>query len=335
MKKLLKINPFNINLDLISKAAKIIKKGGLVAFPTETVYGLGANGLNPCAVSKIFAVKKRPLNDPLILHLSQKEDLFKYTQNPPKIALKLIDKFWPGPLTLVLKKTKIIPDIVTAGFDTVALRMPANEIALRLIKESSIPIAAPSANLFSRPSSVTAQHIIDDLGNKVDLIIDGGKTLVGIESTILDLTYDPPFILRPGGISKEELEKVIKKVKVFCYKNKVLASGMFPKHYSPKAKVILIKNNNKNYIKKIMNLALSFKGQKVGILTTDENINKYPGFIVKSLGPKNNTIICASNLFSILREFDQEKIDIIIAETIKKKGLGLAIMDRLKKASQV
>jgi len=332
--EIIKVNPHNIDLTKVRKAAKKIKDGDLVAFPTETVYGLGADASNSQAVAKIFEAKNRPLDDPLIVHVSQREDLFKLIKDISDIVSELTNEFWPGPLTLVLKKSEIVPDIVTAGLDTVAIRMPANEIALSLIRESQTPIAAPSANLFGRPSSTDSQHVLDDLNGRIDLIIDGGKSEIGVESTVLDLTQSPPSILRPGGISIERLKEIIRGVKIYK-QDKILSPGMYPRHYSPKAKVILVEGNGEVQVEKVRNLASRFDLQDccLGIMAKEENKDKYDGFNVKSLGPGDDLTIYAANLFSVLREFDKEGVDIIIAESIKEEGLGLAIMDRLRKAS--
>ncbi|MBU4312613.1 MAG: threonylcarbamoyl-AMP synthase, partial [Candidatus Omnitrophica bacterium] len=310
------------------------KGGGLVAFPTETVYGLGADAFNPKAVAKIFEAKKRPLEDPLIVHIAQKEDLYKLAEDISDMALRLADEFWPGPLTLVLKKSKNIPDIITAGLNTVAIRVPANKVALALIKFSETPIAAPSANLFGRPSPTTAQHVLDDLKEKIDIVIDGGRALIGVESTILDLTQNPPVVLRPGGVSMEKLRKVVKGVEIYK-QDKVLSPGMYPRHYSPKAKVIFVEGSGDARVAKVKNLAARFNLQEhsVGILAKEENKDKYDGFNVKPLGPGDDLTICAANLFSVLRNFDKEGVDIIIAESVKEEGLGLAIIDRLRKAA--
>jgi len=332
--EIIKVNPHNIDLTKVRKAAKKIKDGDLVAFPTETVYGLGADAFNSQAVAKIFEAKNRPLDDPLIVHVSQREDLFKLIKDISDIVSELTNEFWPGPLTLVLKKSEIVPDIVTAGLDTVAIRIPANEIALSLIRESQTPIASPSANLFGRPSSTDSQHVLDDLNGRIDLIIDGGKSEIGVESTVLDLTQSPPSILRPGGISIERLKEIIRGVKIYK-QDKILSPGMYPRHYSPKAKVILDEGDGEVQVEKVRNLASRFDLQDccLGIMAKEENKDKYDGFNVKSLGPGDDLTIYAANLFSVLREFDKEGVDIIIAESIKEEGLGLAIMDRLRKAS--
>lgn len=332
--EIITVNPDNINPVYIKTAAEKIKDGGLVAFPTETVYGLGADAFNPKAVAKIFEAKKRPFEDPLIVHIAQKEDLYKLTEDIPDSALKLADEFWPGPLTLVLKKSKNIPDIITAGLDTVAIRVPADKVALAFIKFSETPIAAPSANLFGRPSPTTAQHVLDDLNEKIDIVIDGGRALIGVESTILDLTQNPPVVLRPGGVSIEKLKKVVKGVEIYK-QDKILSPGMYPRHYSPKAKVMLVEGNGNAQVEQVKNLASRFNLQdlSVGILAKEENIDKYNGFKVKSIGQGNDLAVCASNLFSVLREFDKEGVDTIIAEGVKEEELGLAIMNRLRKAA--
>lgn len=331
-----KIDQFNIDPDQIKKASDMIKSGGLVAFPTETVYGLGADALNPVACAKIFQAKNRPLEDPLIVHIADKQDLFKVAQEVYKITLRLVDEFWPGPLTLVLKKQGAIPDIVTAGLDTVAVRMPNHKIALNLIKEAKTPVAAPSANLFGRPSPTTAQHVLDDLDGKVDLIIDSGNTNIGVESTIVDLTQAPFCVLRPGGIGIEELKRLIPQVELYK-KDNILSPGMYPRHYAPKAKIILVEGNGKTQVEKVKDLAQDFdmQGYRFGILAKYENRNKYGDFNVKLLGPGDDLVSCAANLFSVLRDFDKDQVDVIIAEAVKEEGLGLAIMDRLRRAQGI
>lgn len=333
--KVIKVNPQNIKLEKIRKAAEIIKKGGLVGFPTETVYGLGADAFNPKAVARIFEVKKRPLNDPLIVHLADKKDLVKVAKETDEFAQKLIERFWPGPLTLVLKKSPLLPDIVTSGLKTVALRMPSHPVALNLIREAKTPVAAPSANLFGKPSPTCARHVLEDLRNKIELVIDAGGTEVGLESTVLDLTQKPFTILRLGAVSVEELQSVIPGIKLYREK-KILAPGMFKRHYSPRAKVIVVEEG-RTQIEKVKRLARKFleEGKRVGIMAKEENKNKYQNFKIKVLGRGNDFRTCASNLFSLLREFDREKFDIIIVEGIKEKDLGRTIMERLRKAQGV
>jgi L-threonylcarbamoyladenylate synthase len=310
----------------IREAAEALREGGLVAFPTETVYGLGANALDPEAVAKIFKAKGRPQDNPLIVHIADKNDLKRLVKKIPEKATALTDAFWPGPLTLILKKSDIIPEVITGGLDTVAIRMPDNDIALALIKDSKVPIAAPSANLSGRPSPTSAKHVADDLSGRIAYIVDGGRTRIGVESTVLDLTVEPPTLLRPGGITTKEIEDVVGKIAVRPAKRGAVRSpGMKYRHYSPKARVVLAKKGE------IQNLADKYMGEslKVGIMATDNG--KYGADIVRSVGEDYDEI--ANNLFETFREFDRDNVDIIIAQGVKEEGLGLAIMNRLKKAS--
>jgi len=334
--KILEINPKRIDLTKIKIAAEEIKKSNLVAFPTETVYGLGADAFNEKAVEKIFQAKGRPLNDPLIVHIADIKELYKLSKQVSPVALKLAKTFWPGPLTLVLKKSELILDIITSGLNTVAVRMPADNIALSLIREAKTPIVAPSANLFGRISPTTAQHVADDLDGKIAVIIDGGKTKVGVESTVLDITTRPVQVLRAGGISVEKLKEVIGKVKISKEIEEGFRSpGMLNSHYSPQARLILVEEKGESEVKEVRRLASEYKAQgfEVGIMAKEENQDKYYGFEVKVIGKGSDLNICAVNLFSILRSFDKEKFEIIIAEGLKEHGLGLAIMERLRKAS--
>jgi L-threonylcarbamoyladenylate synthase len=329
--RILKINPKNPNLSQIRKAAKIIQTGKLVAFPTETVYGLGANALDHTAVKKIFEAKGRPSDNPLIIHISDIADLGILADAIPKAAFDLIDRFWPGPLTLVLKKSKIVPKITTGGLNTVAIRMPKNKIAQALISESGTPIAAPSANVAGRPSPTTAQHVTEDLAEKIPMIIDGGSTKIGIESTVVDLSRKTPMLLRPGGITLEQLQKVLGKISIHpvTYGKKTRSAhrspGMKYRHYSPKAKIILIEGPKADG--KILELFQYYKkqGLRVGVL----------GYKTKSdlTITQTNQEKMAANLFKSFREFDAKKIDIVLARGIDRDGLGLGIMNRLGKAA--
>lgn len=340
---MIKINSQKPEKNIIQRAAGIIQRGGLVAFPTETVYGLGANALNKKAVRKIFEAKKRPKDNPLIVHIADFRDLSKLARKIPKEAEILAKKFWPGPLTLVLFKKKIVPKEVVAGTNTVAVRMPQNKIALELIKTARVPIAAPSANLAGKPSPTTAQDVFEDLGGKVDLILDGGKTKIGLESTVVDLTINPPLILRPGGISFEQLKKVLKDLKLHPIllgkevKEKIIKSpGMKYRHYAPKATLILAGGENKEKIKKIQSLIFEHQkqGKKVGVACASENKKFYQkANLVLPLGSKKNLKKIAQNLFRVFRQFDKKGIDIILAEIFSEKGIGFAIMHRLKKAA--
>lgn len=340
--QIVKVSPKKPEKEIIEKAAKIIKKGGLVAFPTETVYGLGANAFDKKAVRKIFEVKKRPIDNPIIVHIADFSYLKKLAKKIPKEAEILAKNFWPGPLTFVLIKKKIVPDEVTAGTKTVAIRMPKNKIALELIKKSGVPIAAPSANLAGRPSPTTAKHVFEDLGDKIDLILDGGKTKVGVESTVVDLTVKPPLILRPGGVSLEQLRKFLKDIQPHPFlideklKVKIVKSpGMKYRHYAPKAPLILVKEEDK--IEKIKKLIEFYKKKKkiVGVMTTKENKKFYKkADLVLAVGSQKNLNQVAKNLFKTLREFDKKGVDVILAEGFPEKGIGFAIMHRLKKAAK-
>ena len=323
----------------IQECASILRKGGLVAFPTETVYGLGADGLNPNAIKKIFRVKKRPSDNPLIFHISDKNDIQKFAKNiPPKTEL-LIEKFWPGPLTLILRKSSIIPKIATGGLNTIAIRMPSHKIALSLISSLKSPIVAPSANLFGKPSPTLAQHVLDDLNGKINTIIDGGNTKIGIESTVLDLTTRTPTLLRPGSISYSELKKILKKIEYHpsllgkkSKKNVVKSPGMKYKHYSPNAKIILILGNLQNSQKKTQELIKKFQSEKkiIGLIN---NKGRRKNLFIKSKFIGTTKKLIASNLYKTFREFDKEKVDIIIVQEIDNSNLGFAIMNRVRKAA--
>jgi L-threonylcarbamoyladenylate synthase len=339
----LKVNPEKPDLSKIQSAAEIIQKGGLVAFPTETVYGVGADALNTEAVLELFEAKRRPLDNPPIIHVANPAEVCRLVEEVPAKARVLMEKFWPGPLTLIFKSSKIIPKVTVAGLDTVAIRIPKHKVALELIKLSRCPIAAPSANLAGKPSSTTAQHVYEDLNGRIDAIIDGGITNIGVESTVVDLSVDPPMLLRPGGTPFEALKKVLcdMKLHVFVEAEQELtlkdirSPGMKHKHYAPKAEVILIEGDVLSVKAKVKELSDSFKqrGQKVGILATDETRTAYKADVIKSLGSRSNLASVAQNLFRLLREVDAENVDVIIAEGVSSDGLGLAVMNRLRKAS--
>jgi L-threonylcarbamoyladenylate synthase len=330
---IIKINPKTPESEKIKLIAKAIRNGKLVSFPTETVYGLGANAFNPLAVSEIFKVKGRPQDNPLIAHISDSLQVKKLAKDFPESAKKLTKKFWPGPLTIVLKKKKIVPDVVTAGLDSIAIRMPNNKIALELIKQSKVPIVAPSANLSGKPSPTKAKHVVDDLSGKIEYIIDGGNCKIGIESTVIDFTSIVPTILRPGYITKEDIEEVIGEVEFSNLnsknKDKPKSPGMKYTHYSPKAKVILI-DYNRNFLREIELIKQKNPKKKIGILSYSFDLKEKN---VKYLN--SDYKIYAQKLFSYFRDFDKNKIDIIIAQGIEEDQLGKAIMNRLKKASTI
>jgi L-threonylcarbamoyladenylate synthase len=340
---LLKVNPENPNSAKIQLAAKIIRGGGLVAFPTETVYGLGADALNSEAVLALFEAKKRPLDNPPIVHVSDPKEVYRLVEEVPAKAQILMEKFWPGPLTIIFKNSKIMPKVTVANLDTVAIRMPKHKVPLELIKLSRCPIAAPSANLAGKPSPTTAQHVYEDLNGRIDAIIDGGATNIGVESTVVDLSVDPPILLRPGGTPFEALKNVLCEMKLHVFVQaeqeltlqEIRSPGMKHKHYAPKAEVILIDGNVPGVMAKVKELSESFKhkGQKVGILATDETQTAYKADVIKSIGSRSNLPSVAQNLFRLLREVDAENVDVIIAEGVSSDGLGLAVMNRLRKAS--
>jgi L-threonylcarbamoyladenylate synthase len=335
---LLKVNPHRPKPSLIKQAAKIIRRGGLVAFPTETVYGLGANALSEEAVAKIFKAKQRPANDPIIVHIASKEDIHLVADEIPAKAYELIQRFWPGPLTLVLPKSEKIPKIVTAGLPSVGVRMPKCEVALELIKMAGVPIAAPSANLFGRPSPTRAEHVLKDLEGKVEIIIDGGSTEVGVESTVLDITTNT--ILRPGGISRESLEEVLGEVSVFKVTKDsfeaLRSPGMMKRHYAPRAKVLFFVGEKELMITRMKERtsALTKQGMKVGVMVPDEYLRHFDkSLLLKGLGPSEDLTTIAKNLFSTMRSLDEEGVDFILTIGLSKEGLGLAIFDRLLKAA--
>jgi L-threonylcarbamoyladenylate synthase len=340
---LLKINSEKPDPAKIQVAAEIIQRGGLVAFPTETVYGLGADALNPVAVLALFEAKKRPLDNPPIVHVADPAEVYKLVVEMPRKARLLMAKFWPGPLTLIFKHSDIVPKETVTGLNTVAIRMPKHKVALELIKQSRCPIAAPSANLAGKPSPTTAQHVYEDLNGRIDAIIDGGATNIGVESTVVDVSVDPPMLLRPGGTPFEALKKVLGDLTLHPFVNaeqelslkEIRSPGMRHKHYAPKAEVILVEGNVPAVIAKVKELAESYKlkDAKVGILATDETQTSYQADIVKSLGSRSNLATVAQNLFRLLREVDSENVDVIIAEGVSSEGLGLAVMNRLRKAS--
>lgn len=339
--KIVKLDPENIDQNIIKEAANIINSGGIVVFPTETVYGIGADAFNEEAVDKIFEAKGRPQDNPLIVHISEIDELYDLAEEVPENAKKLAKKFWPGPLTMILYKKKVLSDKITAGLNTAAIRLPVNKIARALIKESKKPIAAPSANISGRPSPTEASHVTEDLFGKVDMIIDGGSTYIGLESTVVDMTGAVPMILRPGGITKEDITEVLGEC---CYDPAIIkdndkiipkSPGQKYRHYSPKAKVILYKGKIENIVKKINEDYDKFtlQGMKTGIMSTVQTERYYNEKITLCVGDRTNLLSISSNLFKGLRDFDHMGVDIILAETVDENGLGEAILNRLGKAA--
>ena len=322
--------------DKIAAAAKILRDGGLVAIPTETVHGLGANALDGAAVKRIFEAKGRPQDNPLIIHVTGQQWLPRYCADVPPLAYVLARKFWPGPLTMILKRRPIIPDETTAGLDTVAVRCPNHPVTLAIIREAGVPIAAPSANLSGRPSCTTAQDVLEDMDGRISGVVDGGPCAVGVESTILDLTCDPPRLLRPGGLPLEDLERLIGKIDVDKAVNGALAEGEKPKapgmkyrHYAPKAPVTVITGAPEKSAQEILHRA----GPSSGIICFDEFADLFQGHEVHTLGPAGDKLAQAQRVFDALRTFDASGVTEIYAQCPDNRGLGLAIGNRLKKAA--
>ena len=325
----------------IYKAAEIIKNGGLVAFPTETVYGLGANGLDENAVPKIYEAKGRPSDNPLILHISEFDEIENIVKEIPDVAFVLADEFWPGPLTMVFKKSDIVPYRTTGGLESVAVRMPSNKIAREFIKTAGVPVAAPSANSSGRPSPTKADHVLCDLDGKIDMVIDGGTVDIGLESTIVDVTGEVPVILRPGFITEEMLSEAIGRVKTDdAVKNlspdkdiKPKAPGMKYRHYAPQGKMTIYKGKPEKVVKIINGETAKSEGKKTAVLATDETKRYYKADIVISVGSREDCESIAHNLFDTLRSFGDMGAEIIFSEGFDESRLGFAIMNRLHKSA--
>ena len=334
------------NQEIMQEAAALIRAGEVVSFPTETVYGLGADGLNPEAVAKIFAAKGRPNDNPLILHIAKKEDIAQLTTCLNANAKKLMEHFWPGPLTLIVNKSAIVPDAVSAGLETVAVRFPSNKFAQDFIRACGCPIAAPSANISGRPSPTNAQDVLEDMQGKIAGMLDGGTCGIGLESTVVDTTSAVPTILRPGGITYEMLTEVMGAVEIDPAlqgdKNfKPKAPGMKYKHYAPKADLTLVEPSGTQtdaMTAEVRRLALEAgkAGRRVGIICTDESRQCYAdvaGALIRSIGSRREPSSVAHNLYRVLREFDDLEADCIFSESFPQDHLGQAIMNRLSKAA--
>ena len=359
--KRIKINDTkNINDEELKEAAQILRDGGLVAFPTETVYGLGGNALDEKAAGKIYAAKGRPSDNPLIAHVSCAAEVTPLVKYIPESGKKLMDAFWPGPLTIIFPKSDIVPYGTTGGLDTVAVRMPVDPVANRLIALAGVPVAAPSANTSGRPSPTTADHVWQDLNGKIEMIIDGGPVGIGVESTIVDVSGDVPAVLRPGAITMEMLKDVLGEVTIDPAILGPMAEGVRPKapgmkykHYAPKADLTLVEPANvadarktgeavamtqeqvEQMVKTVWKLAKEKidAGCKVGIICTDESRLRYPQGEVRSIGARKSQESVAHNLYALLREFDDLKVDYIFSESFTQDHLGQAIMNRLSKAA--
>lgn len=325
----------------VEQSGEILQHGGLVAFPTETVYGLGANALDEKAAAKIYAAKGRPSDNPLIVHIADFSALEKIVEKIPEEALKLAEAFWPGPLTMIMKKSKLVPDGTTGGLDTVAVRMPKHEIALKMIRAGGGYIAAPSANTSGRPSPTAAEHVIEDMDGKIDMILDGGSVGIGLESTIIDLSEGTPVILRPGFITQKMAEQVIGKVEMDAglirsdANIRPKAPGMKYRHYAPKASMILVRGEREQVSEKIRQLVCEElkQGKNPGILCAEETADTYTEGIVKKIGTLHDEMTISRHLYGVLREFDQEGVTSIFSETFETPVLGTAIMNRLMKAA--
>ncbi|MEZ4714255.1 MAG: L-threonylcarbamoyladenylate synthase [Caldilineaceae bacterium] len=352
--ELIRISPTTPEPDLIAKAAAILQRGGLVAFPTETVYGLGADALNPQAVQLIFAAKERPANDPLIVHIADVEQLAQVACNVPSLALELARCFWPGALTLILPKAEAVPPIVTAGGPTVAVRCPNHPVALSLIRAAGAPIAAPSANRFSHTSPTTAQHVLDDLAGRIDLILDGGPTAIGVESTVLDVTGAQPRILRPGGVTAEALAEAIGASALASAPSTsppsgdeetptaaLLSPGLLDRHYAPHTPLWLFTQACLGDHASLQQAMLTHaktaqhNGGTVAFLLADEDLDAFAntGFRTLSIGSLQDLDRAAAHLFSTLRSLDTPEATLLLARDFPARGLGLAIRDRLRRAA--
>ncbi len=325
----------------LREAGAILQAGGLVAFPTETVYGLGGDALNPDSSRKIYAAKGRPSDNPLIVHIANMEDLEPIVTEVTEEARKVAEAFWPGPLTMILPKSDRIPFETTGGLNTVAVRMPSHEVARKLIEYGGGYVAAPSANTSGKPSPTVAKYVIEDMNGKIDMIIDGGEVGIGLESTIIDLTVSPPQILRPGYITEDMLAEVLGSVdtdKTILSNDSGLAPkapGMKYRHYAPKGELIIVDGDPKQVVKYINEQtgACQAKGCKVGIIGCTESLNAYEADVVKNIGSREDEEAIAKNLYRILREFDEEEVDMIYSESFETIGMGQAIMNRLLKAA--
>ena len=330
-----------IDETMIEEAGRIIRKGGLVAFPTETVYGLGGDALNPESSKKIYAAKGRPSDNPLIVHIADKRDLYRIVREVPEKAKKLMEAFWPGPLTMIFYKNELVPQATTGGLDTVAVRMPSDRLAAAFIRAAGGFVAAPSANVSGRPSTTTAAHVEEDLSGRIEMILDGGQAVIGLESTIVDMSVEPPVILRPGAVTKEMMEAVIGPLEV----DKAIiapdsgvkpkAPGMKYRHYAPRADLAVVEGSTEAVIAAINQLAeeAEAEGKRVGIIATDETKDRYPKGLVLSLGARKHEEEIAQHLFEVLRDFDETDVDCIYSEAFDEASIGPAIMNRLLKAA--
>lgn len=334
--RVLAVDPLIPDLAVLAEAGAILRAGGLVAFPTETVYGLGANALDDAAVRRIFAAKERAADDPLIVHLADPADLHKVALEIPPLAAKLAGAFWPGPLTLVLRKRPEVPDSTTAGFDTVAVRVPAHAVALGVIRAAGVPIAAPSANRFTRTSATTAAHVIEDLGGRIDLVIDGGPTEFGMESSVVDATGTVTRLLRPGALTLEALEAVAGAMAIGPGRERPASPGMMERHYAPRARLIYVRVDGGEglaALRQRIDEALAM-GLRTGVIATREDAGTMPAnVLVQVVGGEGDLAAFASGLFAAMRKLDAEGAELVVVRRPGTGGLARAIDDRLRRAA--
>lgn len=344
--KLIKIRPDCPDFDReeedgLRRAGDVIRRGGLVAFPTETVYGLGGDALNPRSSRRIYQAKGRPSDNPLIIHICRLEDLYGIVSRVPEAALKIAGMFWPGPLTMILQKAPGVPPETTGGLDTVAVRFPSHPVARKLIEYSGGYVAAPSANLSGKPSPTLARYVAEDMAGRIDMIVDGGEVGIGLESTILDLTVEPPRILRPGYVTQEMLDSVLGRTDIDATiidpdsRQIPKAPGMKYRHYAPAGRMVIVEGEPGQVAAYINRQAEADRkaGEKTGIIGTTETLELYCADVVKCVGSRENQEDIARRLFAVLREFDDEKVTSIYSESFSGRGLGQAIMNRLLKAA--
>jgi L-threonylcarbamoyladenylate synthase len=342
MTAVVRVDPARPDPDAIARAAECLRRGGLVAFPTETVYGLGAHALDATAVRRIFAAKDRPANDPLIVHVANLHQIEELVTAIPDAARQLARHFWPGPLTLVMPRASVVPPEVTAGLDTVAVRIPAHPVARALLQEAQLPVAAPSANLFSRPSPTRASHVLQDLDGRIDMILDAGATDVGVESTVLDLTSETPLVLRPGAVTIEMLAAVLPGVQARTATTEGVGSlpspGLLPQHYAPQAPLSLYEGPAASTLSTLIAAAQAavLQGRKVGILTTTDRAPHFQKLdvVVADLGSEAHPEQVASRLYAALRQLDAAEVDCILSLDLPAgDGLWVALRDRLRRAA--
>lgn len=339
--QIVQVGQQHMESEWIQKAGAIIQMGGLVAFPTETVYGLGGDALNPASARKIYAAKDRPSDNPLIIHIYRMEDLSPIVKEVSESVRNLAEAFWPGPLTLILQKSELVPYETTGGLDTVAVRMPSHKVAQAFIKAAGGYVAAPSANRSGRPSPTSAKYVIEDLMGRVDMILDGGDVEIGLESTIVDMTTEEPTILRPGFVTREMLEKVLQSVEEdqtmmsADSKQAPKAPGMKYRHYAPKGDLTIVDGEEGPVVEYINEqiVRLQKEGYKTGVIATDATVSLYRGDVCKSVGNREDELSIARELYRILRDFDEKEVGVIYSESFDTSGLGQAIMNRLLKAA--